>query len=72
MKTFQCQFLGVVVGDHDSAVHIALKLSITSNEESCKHVDYVEDSIEDLQETLAVLDGFQCFYFGSPILSLIY
>ena len=69
ISIFKCQYLGVKVGDHDSTLHIALKLSITSHEETSKQTDNIENSIEDLQETLAVLDGFQCFYFGTHTLN---
>lgn len=65
MQNFQCQFLGVKIHDHDAALHIALKLSICVHKETFSHMNYVENSIEDLQETLSVLDGFQFFYFGT-------
>lgn len=63
-RNCQCQQLDRKIGDHDPALHCALKLSTKTEKDSTGYDDSIEDSIEDLKRTLAVLDAFQCFYFG--------
>ena len=45
-------------------LHCALKLSTKPEKVAIGYDDSIEDSVEDLKQTLAVLDAFQCFYFG--------
>lgn len=45
-------------------LHFAIKLSTIAVDTSNIYETKIEGSMEDMRETLAVLDAFQCFYFG--------
>ena len=69
---YQCQRQDRIIGDHDPALHCALKLSTKSEKVPIGYDDSIEDSVEDLKRTLAVLDAFQCFYFGMYSVSICF
>lgn len=53
-----------MVGDHYPELHFAIKLSTRAADVSDAYQAKIEGSMEDMRETLAVLDAFQCFFFG--------